>query len=89
MATTRKSHRPRQPKPSRRRALELLAGCGPEGCSEALLRAHGFTTEQMVEIVRAGLATATPERVVAGSRKMEVATVRITEAGRRALPQSE
>jgi hypothetical protein len=36
----------------------------------------------MVELVRAGLATATAERVVAGSRKIEVARVRITDAGR-------
>jgi hypothetical protein len=68
-------------KPDRRRALELLASC-PEGCTEAIMLAHGFTVEQMVELVRAGLATATAERVVAGSRKMELATVRITEAGR-------
>jgi hypothetical protein len=39
----------------------------------------------MVELVNAGLATATAERVVAGSRTIEVARVRITEAGRRAL----
>jgi hypothetical protein len=39
----------------------------------------------MVELVNAGLATATAERVVAGSRKMEVARVRITDAGRRVL----
>jgi membrane carboxypeptidase/penicillin-binding protein PbpC len=49
------------------------------------LVAHGFTTEQMVELVRAGLATATAERVVAGRDTLKVATVRITEAGRRAL----
>jgi hypothetical protein len=47
--------------------------------------AHGFTVEQLVELVRAGLATASAERVVAGGRTMEIATVRITEAGRRAL----
>jgi hypothetical protein len=47
--------------------------------------AHGFRIEQMVELVRAGLATATGERVVAGSRKMEVARVKITDAGRRVL----
>ncbi len=47
--------------------------------------AHGFTIEQMVELVRAGLASATAERVVAGRRTMEIARVRITEAGRRAL----
>jgi hypothetical protein len=47
--------------------------------------AHGFTIPQMVELVHAGLAMATGERVVAGVRKIEVARVRITEAGRRAL----
>jgi hypothetical protein len=49
--------------------------------------AHGFTTRQMVELVRAGLATVTAERVVAGGLKLEVARVRITEAGRRGLAQ--
>jgi hypothetical protein len=77
--------RNRLPKPDRRRALELLASCGVEGCSEHVLRAHGFTTEQMVELVRSGLATATPQRVRAGRDTMEVGTLRITEAGRAAL----
>jgi hypothetical protein len=58
-----------------------------DGCTEAMMLAHGFTIPQMVELVRAGLATATAERVVAGSRKIEVARVRITAAGRRALAQ--
>ena len=49
--------------------------------------AHGFTVEQLVELVRSGLASATPERVLAGKRATEVTTVRITEAGRRALAQ--
>jgi hypothetical protein len=71
-------------KPDRRRMLELLAS-SRDGCSEAILLAHGFSIPQMVEIINAGLATATAERVVAGSRKIEVARVRITEAGRRAL----
>jgi hypothetical protein len=47
--------------------------------------AHGFTVPQMVELTRAGLATATAERVVAGRRTIEVARVRITDAGRRLL----
>jgi hypothetical protein len=46
-----------------------------------LLPARGFTIAQMVELVRAGLASATAERVVAGGRMMEVARVKITEAG--------
>ena len=51
--------------------------------------AHGFTVEQMVELVRAGLATATPQRVKAGRERMEVATLRITEAGRKALVEAK
>jgi hypothetical protein len=49
-----------------------------------MMLAHGFTIADMVELVRAGLASATAKRVVAGSRTMEVVTVRITDAGRRA-----
>jgi hypothetical protein len=56
-----------------------------DGCTEAILLAHGFTIPLMVELVRAGLASATAERVVAGKRKIEVARVRITEAGRRVI----
>ena len=66
----------RSPKPDRRRALELLAAC-PDGCTEAIMVAHGFTTAAIVGLVRAGLASA----VVAGSRTMEVATVRIHGCG--------
>jgi hypothetical protein len=47
----------RRPKPDRRRALELLASCR-DGCTEALMLSHGFTVEDMVALVRAGLATA-------------------------------
>ena len=77
--------RPRRgPKPNRRRALELLAG-SRDGATEAIMLAHGFTVELLVELIRAGLATATTERLVAGERAMEVARVRITEAGRQVL----
>jgi hypothetical protein len=38
-----------------------------------------------VDLVRAGLATAKSERVAADGKAIEVARVRITEAGRRAL----
>jgi hypothetical protein len=53
--------------------------------TEAIMIAHGFTVEQMVDLVRAGLATAQAERIGAGGRMIEVARVRITEAGRQAL----
>ena len=42
--------------------------------------AHGFTIEQLVELVHAGLAIATVERMVAGGKSIEVARLRITEA---------
>src|ERR1700730_19154962 len=48
--------------PPRHRALELLAS-SRDGCTEAIMIAHGFTVPQMVELVRTGLATAhTPAR---------------------------
>jgi hypothetical protein len=46
---------------TRRRALELLASC-PDGCTEAMMLAHGFTVEQLSRLVRGGLATAGAER---------------------------
>jgi hypothetical protein len=88
MPSPRQPTRRRDFKPDRVRALELLAGCGDEGCAEGILRAHGFTISDIVELVQAKLATATAERVVAGSRKMEVARVKITDAGRRVLEKA-
>ena len=70
---------------SRRPALELLAGCGAEGCPEGIMRARGFSIDFMVDLVRAGLATATAERVVMGSDTIEVARLWITDEGRKVL----
>jgi hypothetical protein len=67
-----------------RRALRLLAG-SPLGVTEAIMLAHGFTTEMLIVLVRDGLATATPETVHAGKRPIEVVRARITDAGRLAL----
>jgi hypothetical protein len=70
---------------SRRRALELLASCGAEGCSEAVMLANGIDVDTMVGIIVEGLVTATPQRTRAGREVLEVATLRITDAGRQAL----
>jgi hypothetical protein len=43
----------------------------------------------MVRLVRTGLATANSERVVAGGKTMEVTTLRITDAGRKALEEAK
>ncbi len=69
MSATKLSRR-RGPKPDRRRALELLAG-SRDGMTEAMLLAHGFTVDMLVDLIRAGLATANTERI------------RITDAGQR------
>jgi hypothetical protein len=53
--------------------------------SKAILRAHGFSMDMMVELVKAGLATTKRERMVADDRQTDVVRVRITDAGRRAL----
>jgi hypothetical protein len=78
----------RRPKPDRRRALELLASCR-DGCTEAIMLAHGITVEMLVGLIEAGLASASAERVRAGNKAIELARVRITEAGRRALAATE
>jgi hypothetical protein len=65
--TTQRTRARRLPKPDRRRALELLAATR-DGCTEAIMLAHGFTPEMMVEMIRDGLATASVERVVAGGK---------------------
>jgi hypothetical protein len=81
---SRKRSPRRNPKPDRRGALELLAR-SRDGVAEALMLAHGFSIELLVELVHAGLARASAERAVTGRHPIEVTRVRITEAGRRAL----
>jgi hypothetical protein len=70
------------PAPSHHRALELLADAGRDGVADGLMIANGVTVEQMVALVRTGLATGT-------AKAMEVATLRITEAGRKALAEAQ
>jgi hypothetical protein len=69
-----------------RRLLELLAA-SYDGCTEAILLAHGFAPGLIDGIVSAGLATATAERTFAAGRAHEFTRVRITDAGRRALAE--
>ena len=51
----------------------------------SILIAHGFTIDMVVKVIRAGLASAGTERMVAGGRSIDVSRLRITDAGRRAL----
>jgi hypothetical protein len=89
MAYTHRSSRRRAPpgrskKRGRRQALELLAA-SPDGCTEALMLANGFTAELLVGLIHAGLASAQAERMIAADKMIELARVRITEQGRRSL----
>jgi len=68
----------------RRRALKMLADL-PEGSTEALLLAHGFTSAVIAELVDTGLATSIIEPILAGGRPVEVTRIRITYRGRAAL----
>jgi hypothetical protein len=66
-----KHDRRRHPKtPNRHQTLEFLAAC-PNGCTETLMVANGFTAEVLIELIRTGLASAQAERVVAGGRAIE------------------
>jgi hypothetical protein len=67
-----------------RRALVLLAG-SRDGLTDDLLLTQGFTVELLVGLIRDGLATAKAEHLRAGRSRIEVARIRITDAGRKAL----
>ena len=82
MPDTRRSRR--LPKPDRERALTLLAS-SPDGATETMLLAHGFTANLIAELVDAGLATAASQRLGAAGREITIIRVRITDAGRQAL----
>jgi hypothetical protein len=71
-----------------RRALWLLDEAEPRGCTEAVMRlAHGFKAELLAGLVHDGLASVAAETITAGDQPIEVARLRITEAGRRALAE--
>jgi hypothetical protein len=59
-------HLRHSPRPTARARSNCSTAASRDGATEALMIAHGFAVEQMAELVRAKLATATPERVAAG-----------------------
>ena len=72
-------------KAEQRRALAIIADGGLNGCTEAILRVHGFSIALLSRLVRDDLITITAERVRVGGQLIEVAKFRITDAGRAAL----
>jgi hypothetical protein len=90
-----KSQRPHQTNDARRgamaklsneqrRALQLLAR-SPNGCTEALLLAHGFELAMLGKIAFDGFANVEAHETVAGSRRMKVFWLQITATGRKAI----
>jgi hypothetical protein len=67
-----------------RRALAVLAE-NPDGCTRTNMLARGFSLAVLNRLVRAGLVTSHIEREERPDKPIEIARVRITEAGRRAL----
>jgi hypothetical protein len=65
------------------RALLFLAR-NPNGCSEALLMAHGFPTQMLEELVTTGLAKASLEQMKIARKRRKVVCFQITEGGRKA-----
>ncbi len=67
------------------RALEMLAAAGLHGCAGATLLGHGVRVDMVADLVGVGLATENRETVKVGKRKITVARIFITDAGRRAI----
>jgi hypothetical protein len=69
------------------RALEMLAAAGPCGCTGAMLLGRGFRISMLADLVRDGFATARRETMSLGKRKIAVARLWITDAGRQAIEE--
>jgi hypothetical protein len=69
-----------------RRLLELLAA-SDDGCTDAILLAHGIALERIDDIVSAGLARAQADRRICHRTAGRVLPVRITEIGRQKLAE--
>jgi hypothetical protein len=76
--------RPSARSTERLRALRLLARC-PNGCTEAVMMAYGFSIDFLAALVSDGLVTAEPSTMRAGGRQVVVVWLQMTEAGRKVL----
>jgi|SoiMethySBSTD1v2_1073268.scaffolds.fasta_scaffold530992_2 hypothetical protein len=76
--------RPPRPPPNLQRVLALLAS-SRDGLTETVILKHGCTVKQINELLQGGMATASTQRILVGKRILEIARLRITEAGRQAL----
>jgi hypothetical protein len=65
------------------RALLFLAR-HPNGCTEAVLMAHGFPSQMLEELASTGLAKVLPEEMKIARKRRKVLCFQITDAGRKA-----
>jgi hypothetical protein len=68
-------------------ALRKLAG-STTGYTVTAMMEHGFKLEMLTEVVSNGLARAKRGTLPGGRRRIEVTWLTITDAGRRALPET-
>jgi hypothetical protein len=78
-------HEERQLSAEQLRALKLLADAEQQGCTGTTLFGHGFGVGMLSDLVWHGLAAGHLETVRVGYRRIKVARIRITDAGKRAL----
>ncbi len=71
-------------RPSHLRVLRVLAKT-QHGCDVNALLTRGFKLEIMAALVRGGLATIRVETVEESGLPIEIARIRITDAGRKAI----
>jgi hypothetical protein len=67
-----------------RRALRLLARC-PNGCTEALMLAHGFTIDMLRALAAGGFLRVDVHSAHAGGRQKLVVWMQISAAGRKVI----
>jgi hypothetical protein len=72
-----------------RHALAVIAATDPDGATQTLLTAHGFSIRTIAALVKRGLVTIEREKVRTGGKWIDAAKVRITDAGRDALAAGE
>jgi len=70
--------------PARRRALKMLAKA-PQGRDVNALLTRGISFETLADLVRTGLARVQLETMERRGQTIEVARVKITDAGRKAI----
>jgi hypothetical protein len=67
-----------------RHALKQIADA-PQGCSVAMLLAHGFESELIAALLESGVAKAEVEAATVGDHRRPIRRLWITEAGTRLL----